>query len=184
VIDDVRFYNRALTAAEVDALYRAAGQTSAAKAPAADARPWKPIFDGKTMSSINSACLNAWQLKDGSIVHVSGIDNAAQTNEDFGDGDLRLRLESRGNSVMWFIVRQSGANGYRLGLAEHLQGELNKGEHEVVFSMRGASVTATVDGKPARMDPIGAPPVRGVVQFNCTVDGGLRIQSIEFRDAK
>ncbi len=182
VLDEVRLYNRALTAPEIEALYRSAAPSSGAK-PAPDARPWKPVFDGKSIGGINSLCHNAWQLKDGLLTNVTGVDNAAQTSDDFGDGDLRFRLESRGNSVLWFIVRQAGLNGARLDFKQ-LGDEMNRGEHEVIFTCRGSAVSATIDGKPARLDPIGTMPARGVVQFNCSVDGSLRIRSIDFRDAK
>jgi hypothetical protein len=182
VIDEARFYSRALTTAEVEAIYRLATPAPGAKAPA-DARPWRPVFDGKTMSAINPACFNGWKVKDGLLCNVTGVDNAAQTSEEFGDGELRIRLESRGNSTLWFIIRQVGPSGCRLDLTQ-LGDQMNKGDHEVIFTCRGASITATVDGKPARVDPVGTIPAKGVIQFNCNTEGALRIRSMEFRDPK
>jgi hypothetical protein len=182
VVDDVRFYNRALAGNEIDAIYRAASPAPSPKAAPADARPWKPIFDGKTAGCINSTCLNAWQAKDGAIANVPGVDNAGQTRDETGDGDLRIRFESRGNSSLWFTVRQSGANGYSVDLRQ-LGDLMNLKEHELVFIMRGTMVTATVDDKPVRVDTRAA-SARGVMQFNCSTDGSLRIRAIDFRDPK
>src|SRR6185295_9424222 len=82
--------------AELETLSRP--PSPSAKAPA-DARPWKPVYDGKTNACINRACHNAWQIKDGFLCNVPGVDNAAQIRNALGDGELRLRLESRGNSA-------------------------------------------------------------------------------------
>jgi hypothetical protein len=183
VIDEVRFYNRALGASEVEILYRSSTSSPSSKAPA-EARPWKPIFDGKTQSCLNPACFSGWVAKDGCISNVSGVDNAAQLASEYGDGDLRFQFESRGNSVFWFIVRQSGLNGFRVDLRQLLGEELNKGEHELIFILRGSSVTATLDGKPAKVEPVGSAPAKGLVQFNSSKDGTLRIRSIESRDPK
>jgi hypothetical protein len=185
VIDEVRFYNRALSTVEIEALYRmAAPSPSPAARTPADARPWKPVFDGKSMGWINPASQNAWQVKDGCIANVPGVDNAAQTSEEFGDGDLRIRLESRSNSSLWFNFRQSGPVYYGVNLRQALGEAANQGEHELIFSCRGSVQSATVDGKPVRVDTTGTPSAKGVVQFNCSVDGSLRIRSIEFREPK
>jgi hypothetical protein len=111
------------------------------------------------------------------------VDNAAQTNEEFGDGELRILLESRGNSNLWFQVRQAGgATGYYVNLRQ--LGELmNQKEHELIFTLRGPTVTATIDGKSSPVQCNGV-STKGVLQWNCSTDGSLRIKSLDFRDAK
>jgi hypothetical protein len=176
VIDDVRFYNRALTPADVQTLYRA----PAAAAPMIKASgPWRPLFDGQNTNCLMGTSKNDWQVLDGCLANKPGVDNAAQLTTEFADGELRLRLESRGNYVCWFHIRQSSTNGFRLDLKQ-LGDQMNQNEHEIVFTMRGPSVTATIDGKPAKVDLLG-PSTKGLLQFNCSTTGALKIRSIEYR---
>jgi hypothetical protein len=184
VVDDVRFYNRALGAVELEAIYRSAGTTPIAKAPpaSADGRPWKPVFDGQTSNCIVGEARSDWPVKDGALTNVPGRDNAAQTTAEFGDGEVRVRFESRGNSVCWFLIRQHAVSGYTVD-CKQLGDAMNQGEHELVFTCRGPSVTATLDGKPAVVYPNGS-PLKGMLQFNCSVDGTLKVKSIEYRDLK
>jgi hypothetical protein len=181
VIDDVRFYNRALSVGEIAAIYRSTGTAPPLKT-SPDARPWKPIFDGQTNDCICIDARNDWPVKDGAITNLPGKDNAAQTKEEFGDGEVRVRFESRGNSVLWFNMRQQGAMGYAVDLKPYPELQ-NQKEHELLFTMRGPSVIATVDGKPIPVTANGTPS-RGLLQFNCSVDGSLRIKSMDYRELK
>jgi hypothetical protein len=180
-MDEVRFYNRALTTLQIESIYRSAGPISGAKA-AADARPWKAIFDGQTSDFVCLGARKDWPVKDGFLTNRPGSDNAAQTIAEFGDGELRIRFESRSNSILWFNIRQDGPSGYFVDLKPF--GELlNQKEHEVVFTLRGPSVTATFDGKPLPVVASGS-PLKGILQWNCSSTGSLRIKSMEFRDPK
>jgi hypothetical protein len=179
IIDEVRFYNRALSLAEIETASKQGAAAPAPRPAPSDTRPWRPIFDGQTTNFIVSAARNDWQVTDGCLANKPGIDNAAQTCEEFGDGELRIRLESRGNSACWFNLRQNGPNGFRLDL-QQLGDQMNQKEHEILFTMRGPMLTATIDGKPAKVELL-APSSKGMLQFNCSTDGSLRIRSIEYR---
>jgi len=125
---------------------------------------------------------NDWPVKDGYLTNRQGVDNAAQTKEEFGDGEVRIRFEARGNSALWFNIRQQGATGYSVDL-KAIPDLQNQKEHELLFTLRGPSVTAAVDGKPIPVTPNGT-PLKGMLQFNCSVDGTLRIKSLEYRELK
>ena len=178
VLDEVRFYSRALSAAEIGEVFRDPGLPRPSDGP-----PWRPVFDGKTSNCLREYARADWLVRDGCLSHRPGVDKSAQTLESFGDGELRVRFESRGNTNVWFQARQGSAGGYFIDVRQQLGTAANQGEHELIFTMRGPAVSATVDGRPVLLEVRGASPT-GALQFNCSPEGVLRIRSIDFRELK
>jgi hypothetical protein len=185
VIDDVRIYSRALSEAEVGLIFRAKGPARPAVNPAAgaaDARPWRRIFDGESVKFLSRDGGGAWLVKDGVIVHTPGVDDAARTHEDFVDGEFRIRFDGRALSNLWFAIRHTGEGSYMASIAREAPDAL-KGEHELLFTCLGENVTATLDGKPFRLEKTGNSRM-GALQFNCDAGGSLAIRAIEMREPK
>jgi formylglycine-generating enzyme required for sulfatase activity len=143
-------------------------------------RPWKPIFDGKTVDFMKGRPgFGAWRVENGAVVKVPGTNLAAQTASEFDDGEIRVRFEFTGTGGFVFAVRQGpeGKVGLNLGSGQ-LPSALGK-PHELVFSCRGDQVTATLDGKQVSLPVHG--PRKGCLQFD-HAGGSLRILSIEYRE--
>jgi hypothetical protein len=138
---------------------------------------WQPIFDGKSMSSINLGGGGGWHIENGALVKEAGTDNAAQSHDEFGDGEYRFRFESTGCSSVHFRVRQSADATCAVGLNSNL---LTAGVHEVIFTCAGDQVLATFDGKPITVEGNPKAGRSGRMQFNCR-DGIMKILSIDQR---
>ncbi len=154
--------------------------TAKPPAPPVDPRPWRPVFDGKSVDCLVGSCRNDWRVENGAIVKVPGTDNAAQSGEDFGDAEIRVRFETKADASFAFRVRQ-GAEGVLGVVLERAQ--LAEGEgrpRELLFTCRGDSVTAALDGKPVSVDRQGN-PLRGRLQFHVR-QGEVRILAIDARD--
>jgi serine/threonine protein kinase len=138
---------------------------------------WTPIFDGRTLDCLRKA--SGWKIDKGMIASDSSEQNAAQTNFEFDNGDLRIRFEVRGVDSCAFRARQSDAGACSLFFDGVQSRQLEGKPHELVFSCRGIQVTATLDGKALALTEV--KPVRsGCLQFNAT-SGILRIAAIDFR---
>ncbi|MBV8878654.1 MAG: protein kinase [Planctomycetaceae bacterium] len=137
---------------------------------------WTPIFDGKTTDCLRSAI--GWKVERGALVNDPSAQNSAQTKYEFENGDIRIRFEGKGWESVWFRVRQSERGGIGFLFDAVAIKPLEGRQHELLFTCRGDSVTATLDGKPL---PVSGEKVSsGCVQFNAT-GGGLRVLSIEYR---
>jgi hypothetical protein len=169
LLDDVRIYDRALSEAEVRAL-ALTGE-----------RPWRAIFDGKTNACLRGSSRDGWIVDRGALTK-SGPPNAAQTSEEFGDGEVRVRFEVEDMEVLRFYIRQGDDGKHYAELKGAPLKALEGKSHEIVFLCKGASVTAALDGSDLSLVAEGNSR-RGCLQFNGT-GRVIRILSIEFRDAK
>jgi hypothetical protein len=152
-------------------------------AQAGGSSAWKPIFDGQSLQAFSQGIENAWRVQNGVLVHDNGVDNACQTANDFGDGDIRFRFELKGVGKISFTVRQDGTGGaYALLIDGGEIAGLQGGDHELIFSCRGDSVTATLDGKPRPVERRGRPR-SGRIQFNA-FEGIYRLKALDYREAK
>jgi hypothetical protein len=129
-------------------------------------KAWRPLFDGKTKESVLRGPAPGWKVEDGKLVGIPGLNDAAQTHEEFKNTELRFRFEAQGLDRLWFNLRQGtpGA-GYSISLESNLQAM--DGKHELIFTAVEDKVTATLDGKPVPVTVLGAAQL-GCLQFNGT----------------
>jgi hypothetical protein len=159
------------------------GAGGAPPAGAAAAGSWKPVFNGQSLRGFVADIDNAWHVQAGCLVHDNGVDNAAQTEEEFGDGEIRFRFEAKGVSHFWVAVRQDGKGGSAgTRLDENETAALADGEHELLFSCRRDKVSITLDGKPRTVEENGHPR-SGRIQFN-SFGGSFRIRSLDYRELR
>jgi hypothetical protein len=79
--------------------------------------PWRPLFDGKSSRSLmGTEAARAWTVVDGALVHLPDYKfrQAAQTKEDFEDGEFRFRFNRPGGQPA-VLFRASGQRGSRAG---------------------------------------------------------------------
>lgn len=146
-------------------------------AAAAADRPWEKIFDGTSNDFLGRLSKESWIVANGGL-EQRGADNAAQTAREFADGEFRIRFVVFGPTNTFFNARQGGDGNYRLGWGA-LKPFVREGQpHEVVMTMRGPGVTATIDGQPVEVTPEGKGSARGRLQFN---GSNMRVLSIEYR---
>jgi hypothetical protein len=166
-LDDVRVYDRALSEDEVREI----------SGPAGAERPWRALFDGKTLEVLNPQSHLGWKVESGAIVK-SGND-AAQSAEEFGDGEIRFRFEGTGLNSCYFKVRQGGEGGMAVAFDANTSLTLAGRPHDLVFTLSGDRVSATLDGSPVAVVVEGKPQ-RGKLQFNAT-GSQLRVLKIDTR---
>ncbi len=166
-LDDVRVYDRALSADEVREL---------CGTPAAE-RPWRALFDGKTLGVLNVQSHGGWKVEGGAIVK-SGKD-AGQSAEEFGEGEIRFRFEAEGLDSGYFKVRQGAEGGMSVVFNTSSFAPLAGKPHDLVFTCIGDRVTATLDGSPVSVVADGKPR-SGRLQFNAQ-GTLLRLLSIDIR---
>lgn len=143
---------------------------------------WKPIFDGKTTRFMVREAMNYWLVQDGALVRdVTKSDQAAQTNTDFADGQFRFRFTVQNGTHLYFAVRQAGGGQTRVAFNKPELDALPAGIHELLFTCRGADVSATLDGNPVKVLFEGKALPRGRVQFNVT-NGDFRLLAFDMRD--
>ncbi|MGD0088457.1 MAG: SUMF1/EgtB/PvdO family nonheme iron enzyme [Planctomycetota bacterium] len=153
----------------------------AAKAATGADRPWKPIFDGKTLDCLSDNRKGTWRVENGAIVNASG-NASCMTKTQFGDGEVRVRFEAADCTYMNIITFAGGA-----GI--HLEGTLNKPhlqalagrQQELLVLRRGTDVSASVNGEALKFKVLGPPSSQASIQFY-VADGTLRLQSIEYRE--
>jgi hypothetical protein len=140
---------------------------------------WTSLFDGRTTDCLRRG--EGWKVAQGAIVNDPTVVNSAQTGFEFENGDLRIRFECRSVDALSFRVRQNaqGANGlfFDGATVRSLEGR----PHELVFSCRGDTVTATLDGKPMPLTETTAAR-SGCLQFNAT-NGVLRVTGLDYKAA-
>jgi hypothetical protein len=139
-------------------------------------RPWRAVFDGKTLECLVNKGNGAWRVENGALVNVPGKDDAALTSQEFGDGHVRIRFEVKGGDFAFFKVRESSITWTPTPRLASLAGK----QHELVFQCVRNEVTASLDGQPVALVRAGGAP-KGRLQFNL-VGGTLRVLSIEYRE--
>jgi hypothetical protein len=145
-----------------------------------DARPWVPLFDGKTLDFLTGNGEGAWTVENGAIQHVKGKNVAGQSKRQFTNGELRIRFTNRSLEGLGFAIRQGFDGSYNVFLDRNQLALLEGRDHEVVIWFRAGEVSATLDGKETLVEP-NKTPLKGHFQFNCEA-GDLIIKSIEYRD--
>lgn len=148
---------------------------------APDPRPWTPVFDGSSMDCFLAASTEGWRLEKGAMVSVGDRPGAMQTARLFEDGEVRVRFECTGQTYLGFNIRLSTEPGYGVDWNRHGVNQMAGAEHALVFSCRGETVSATLDGRPI---PVKAHTRsrKGTLHFSM-VGGLLRIKSIDYREA-
>jgi hypothetical protein len=176
-LDEVRVYDRALSDAEIKKLAEGTQAMIAeiAAPPPPVGKPWRPLFDGTSLSVLRGG--NSWRVDNGALAFIPGTDDAAQTREDFSDGEVRIRFEVKDATRFWFAFRQGSAPPYGINLDDAVK-SLDGKAHELIIVGKGEQVTATLDGKPF---PVATGSAKsGCLQFNAS--GKLcRILSIDTR---
>jgi hypothetical protein len=109
------------------------------------------------------------------------VNNAAQSMQDFEDGEFRIRFETWGARRVRIVFRQGEAGGYAVTWEGQAAAALAGGTRELLVTMRGDEVTARLGGSPVPVEQSGGRPRRGRLQFNVTAEG-FRILSIEYRE--
>lgn len=144
--------------------------------------PWRPIFDGRTIDFLVHAVAGHWLVDNGALTRdTSKPDTAAQSREDYGDGEIRFRFTLEGSSGAFFSVRQaSGASG-RVSFSKTMLKAMPSVPHELIFVCRGTDVSATIDGSAIPILLDGKLQPRGRLQFNHS-EGVMRILAVEIRD--
>jgi serine/threonine-protein kinase len=144
------------------------------------ARPWQPIFDGRSLDCFMSPDPVSWSIEGGVLENRTPSPSTLQTKRSFRDAELRVRFEPRGVVFLGLSVRMGVRNFHTVNLDRGELDALAGARHEVVFVCRGESVTATLDGRPVPVEtPKGASP-EGT--FHLGLSGGrVRIHSIEIR---
>jgi hypothetical protein len=150
-----------------------------AKFDAALEQPWRPIFDGRSLQGFGGGLENAWRVEGGVLIHDNAVNNAAVTNEAFGDGEIRIRFEAQGGDSLSFRFRLDAKGLYTVDWSTAALAAFPAGEHELLISARDDTVSATLDGKAQPVTKYGQSR-SGVIQFN-NRGGSLRIRSMEFR---
>jgi len=181
LIDEVRLYSRALTDAEIQKQFSEGSQGTIPEVgvapPAPTGKPWRPLFDGSTTSCLRGNS-TGWKVENGALAYIPGTNDAAQTREDFGEGELRIRFEVKDAERLWFLFRQGSGGGYSISF-DNATKPLEGKPHDLIFVAKGEQVTATLDGKPIPVNFQGAAS-SGCLQFNAA--GKMcRILSLDVR---
>lgn len=141
---------------------------------------WHPIFDGRTTSCLGTYSAAYWRVEDGALLRNPAKDQAAQSREDFTDGEFRFRFSVQGASQFYIAVRQ-GDSQVRFMATRAAMDALEGKIHELIITCKGNSITATLDGVATPLMTLGKVLPKGRLQFN-HVEGVFRIHSIDIRD--
>jgi hypothetical protein len=126
--------------------------------PAVTDRPWKPIFDGKTLDAI-SPLGGTWRVENGAIVNAPGVAKC-QTKLQFGDGELRLQFEVMNCAYLEILPTNSPSCLEAILRGPQLEGMAGK-RQELLLTRRGAEVSATVNRQPLSFRLLGNPFSQG-----------------------
>ena len=99
---------------------------------------------------------------------------------DFEDGEIRVRFECSGQSYLGFNIRLFTDPGYGVDWNRRGVNEMAGAEHVLVFSCRGETVSATLDGRPLPVKAYSRSR-KGTLHFS-PVGGTLRIRAIDYRE--
>ena len=142
---------------------------------------WVPIFDGKSVDFLSMNGEGAWNVENGTLVHVKGRKSSAQTKRRFADGDFRIRFKVSKASHVGFAFRQVSADAYYFVALNGAElNQLDEKEHEFFVTCRGPEVKATLDEKPFPVEAKGK-PTEGPLQFNAYGEYFV-IKALEFRE--
>ena len=154
----------------------------AAKAAAGAERPWKPIFDGKTLDCLVNQGDGAWRMDGGALVNVSERFVSSVTQAEFEDGEVRIRFMPNASYIEFKIRWRDDIDGkFSVQFQDSDLKALNGGQHTLAFNCRGNVVTAMLNGAPRRVVPTGGPR-KGKLQICVPKGSNLRIFSIEYRE--
>src|SRR6185436_9389469 len=97
--------------------------------------PWRPIFDGRTNGFVVSLAAQVWHVDDGALTRdLTKPDQAAQSREDFGDGEFRFRFVVEKVSGFFFTIRQAAGGAGRVAYSKPMANALSAGPHDLVFT--------------------------------------------------
>ena len=143
----------------------------------AETRPWRPLFQGN-LDFMMDFFKGKWTVAGGVLTPVdSGF--SGKTREEFGDCEVRFRLEFEDASNLFIRVRQNGTGHFGLEWSRRELDSLRKRELDIVIRVQGDRLEVTLDGRPMPSDRHGA-PARGPIQFG-GVGRGVRVRAIEVR---
>lgn len=74
-------------------------------------RPWKALFDGKTVDCLSLEGEGAWVVEGGALARNPDIQAAAQIQEEFEDGEFRVRFQQEGAES--FVFTPDADSGQR-----------------------------------------------------------------------
>jgi hypothetical protein len=161
----VEAWGRADFAAELDKILEEGG-------------PWTSIFNGTNKDFLRHNAQQSWELADGALARRE--ENAAQTSQDFADGEFRFRFSVvELSSPVFFVARQGGGGGLRVDSSAWKDFYRPGQTHEIRFVFRGAESSATFDGRPIEIRPFGKLGPSGALQFNGPPT--FRLYSVDFR---
>jgi hypothetical protein len=148
-----------------------------APAPApVENRPWRSLI-AKGLDSLRGRGHGGWRVENGALIKTDR-DDAAQVNEEIGDGEIRVRFEIVNAYRVRFTLRQGGP-GDGFDAVQDVE-KMTAGPHEAVFLCKGDTITGTFDGRPFPVVPGKARS--GLLQFNTAPPTSvLRILSLEIR---
>ena len=149
---------------------------------APDPRPWTPVFDGRSLDGFYQRKTKEWGIEGGVLTNMVPQPNAMQTWRQFEDGEVRIRFQCRDQSYLAFHVRMDQRPGYSVEWGREAVNQMTGPEHTLIFTCRGPSVTATLDGKPLRVNA-GSDARKGTLHFS-NVGGQLRIRSVDYRELR
>jgi hypothetical protein len=158
----------------------AAARPGQALASAPGSRPWRAVFDGKSLGCLKSECHNAWRVEGQAIATIPEVDNAAQTAEEFGDGELRIRFEvTEATDTVLFNMLQGPGGQYGWWLSTSQLKPLIGAPHELLYRCQGGTVSATLDGRSISLSQTGN-SLNGCLQFN-SKGAGFRVLALDWR---
>jgi len=145
---------------------------------AAEGPPWTSMLRGKWIEKlVKDDCGWAW---DGdALVNTKDNPRPARTWEDYENGEFRIRFEVVRSTYAFFAVRQGDNGACLVQILRPVLESLPGGEHVLVITFRGPTVTSTLDDKPMTVEVLKR-PTAGAIQF-CPGTGKYRITSIEYR---
>jgi tRNA A-37 threonylcarbamoyl transferase component Bud32 len=150
---------------------------------APDPRPWTPVFDGRSLGCFMHRDVKDWRLENGMLVNAVPHPSAMQTDRTFRDGDVRIRFQCQDQNWLGFNMRLGvAAPGYSVEFDRGDMARLAGPERTLIFSCRGQTVSATLDGRPIPV-VVRNRSREGTLHFS-SVGGVLRIRSIDFRDPR
>ncbi len=142
---------------------------------------WRSVFDGRTLDALTAFSARFWKVENGALAPAVDPIQPLKTKEEFGDVDLRLRIEFADASNFAFWGRQTGEGALGVEWDRRQLDPLRGATHEFILSLRGERVTLTVDGAEAAGMTRGR-VLKGPVQMG-GIGRGWRILGLDVRDA-
>ncbi len=142
---------------------------------------WRPVFDGKSTECLTGYSARFWKVDNGALVPAVDPIQPLKTKEEFGDVDLRLRIEFADASNFAFWGRQSGEGSLGIEWDRRKLDVLRGSPREFILSLRGERVTLTLDGA-AEDGMTRGRILKGPVQMG-GVGRGWRVLGLDVREA-